>query len=540
MPVTLAQSLPQIAFSKNAIVLKLLSSDYVATSPANSVNYLEFTAAVAVDAQAGMAWNAGSAAFTAKASPDNSGNQFPSGAGDSAYVTSLQPYFQSNYFIDQAYIVSVDTSGAHPRLIFTARAQSADYDFTAATNQGIITHGTTGAPKPNFMHHVEVWISNLAGTDYVKAYDANIALDEPKTGTTTLDISESLHSFLTLDIPSLTAGTWQACPGSCRRYYVKYAQYYGDIPSVQRVYTTPVLTVVYGGYSNIALQQITDRINYLSKYLLPDPSLYQYQRWLETWPIENVDVKTNQPQFLYFINNRSVTDTLAIKTDLVFDDASTQTVYVAGGSIASFAKVAVGCGYQQLGLQAYTTSLKKVSSYTITLVDATTHDLRSKPKTFTIDRNYEDYTRHFLYSDSAGNFKTLHTYGRSALTSDAEFDLTAFQPDVATLPSVGNYRNNNIKAVQNDQVNTGYVSTRSSYDAIVELQLSKMIFRVFGTKMTPVVTTTKQFAFSADGNNLKSAVIEYRLAYDEDLYTADSASLAIPALNQSQQAINDL
>ncbi|SEM66535.1 hypothetical protein SAMN05192574_101392 [Mucilaginibacter gossypiicola] len=539
MSVTLYSPLPVIAFSKNPIVLQLMSDDYLTTAPAFSVNTVEFPGAVTDGLQIGLSWNAGSASLTAATTPDISGNQFPTGDGSNAYVASLVDYFEGNYFIDQAFKVSVNTSGAHPKLVFTAKVASTDYDITPAANQAVATPGTSGSQKANFMHHIEVWKYNPSGGD-VKVYDANVSLDEPKTGITTLDISESLHSFMGFDSPSLTGSYWQLCSKSCWQYYVKYAQFFGDDPSVKKLNKTGLHTVVYGGYSNLALQQIADRVNYLQTYLLPDPSLYAYQCWLETWPVDYFSIKTNQAQFLSFVNNLSATETLAVQVDITYQDNTLQTIYLTGGTVLSMQKVAVGCGYQQLGLNGYGVSGNRAASYIVTLVNGTSHESRSKPKRFIVDRNYEQYTRYFLYADSCGNFKTLRTFGRSELSSDAEFDLTAFQPDIATLPESGNYQNSNIKAVLNDKINSGYISAGGIYDAIVELQLSKQVFRVFGNKLTPVVMTTKKFDFRKDGTGFSAAVLEYRLAYDEDLHTADSYALAIPSLNNSQQAINDI
>ncbi|WP_432328936.1 hypothetical protein ACRQ5D_10920 [Mucilaginibacter sp. P25] len=536
--ITIATPLPTIAWSKNPIVLQIFSDDYFSTAPAFSVNTVSFPEAIAPGAQIGLSWNAGSAGLTAAEIPDDSGNQFPSGDGSAAYVTSLVAYFQSSYFIDQAFKVSADVSGPIPKLVFTAKVASTDYDITPGTNQAVATPGTSGSSKANFMHHVEVWKYVAGGTD-IKVYDNNLALDEPRTGTTTVDIRETLHAFMAIDTPSLV-GYWHSCPNSCWQYYVKYAQFYGDDPSVKKLHKTGLYTVVYGGYSNLALQQISDRANYLLNYLLPDPSLYAFQRWLETWPIDAFDLKTNQPQFLSFINNRSIEETFKIRVVISFDDGTTNTVYLPGGVLHSFGKVAVGTGYQQLGLQAYTTSLKKVSGYQLRIVEANSLENRSVVKSFTINREYEEYTRHFIYSDSAGNFKTLHTSGRSETTSDVEYDLTAFQPDISYLPEEGNYRNSNIKAVLNDKVNTGYIVSRAEFDPFVEVQLAKQLYRVFGSKLMPIVGTSKSFTFSQDGKNLSAWVFEYRLAYDEDLYTADSYALSIPSINQPQQALNDL
>lgn len=537
-------TLPTIAFSRNPIWLKLQSDDYRTGTPAVAVNYLDFTGAVAADDLLVLTWAKGAATITAATSPDDSGRQIPAGDGGDAYVTGLVAWFQGNYFIDRDFIVTVVTGGTYPRLVFTARNKGAEYTFPAVAvgsfSSGNTTPGVSYSVKPNFGHYVEVWVQNLAHTSYDRVYFAVVPLDGPDLTTSTIDLAYILHPYLSLDQPQPGGSVWQTCLGSCRNYYVKYAQYYGDDPSIQHMYTTGTNKIAYGGYSELALSQIANLVTYLPNYLLPDPSLYKFQRWLETWPVDNFTVKTNRPQFLYFINNRSVTETLRIKVDLTFSDNSTSTVYLDGGDLAPLDKIAIGCGYKQLNLQSYTTSLISVASYVVSLVESTTLEARSLPKYFTVDRDYEEYSRDFMYADSAGNFKTLHTYGKGIPAAKVASEQVVYQPNTATQAQSGNYANSNIQAVISNKVSTGYIEGTGAYDAVFELLLTKQFYQVFGLKLVPLVITSTDFDFSADGKNMNAFTLEYRLAANEQQYTADSYALPVPNILQPTQALNDL
>ena len=146
------------------------------------------------------------------------------------------PFFQANYFIDAVFTVTADNTGAHPRLLFTAAAAGADFNFSTEADCGVVTAGVDDAPVSNFMHHIEIWIANLTG-GYDKAFDANVPLDEPLTGITSIDIHEVLHSWLTqpgvYDAPELV-NPYAQYTNSLRVFFVKYAQFFGDNPSVQQ------------------------------------------------------------------------------------------------------------------------------------------------------------------------------------------------------------------------------------------------------------------------------------------------------------------
>jgi hypothetical protein len=541
MPALISQPLPAIAFARNEIKLVVKSVDYLDAVPVASINEIQFTGAVADGTIITLSWNEGAATMTAAAVPDDTGKQFPSGDGSSAYVASLVDWFNGNRFLSRDYLITLGITGANPVLRFVARKKGPAFNFfpngSGNANTLLVTPGVTDSPKKNFMHHIQIWIQNDSGFEI--AFEGNVGLDVPLTGETSLNIGDILQAYLDYDVPVLT-GYWQACTKSIRKYYIRYAVFAGDQPFVNRIRQSDTLTVAFGGYSNLAFQQIDNPVIHLATYLLPSPSHYKFQRWFEAWPIDNLYIKTNQPQFFYFINSRPVVESFKIKVNFTYAIGNSVTIYLNGGLLKTYGKVCIGCGYKQLGLDSYSTPNNLIASYSIQLVNSVTLEARSLVKSFIIDRDYEEYTRYFLYADSIGNFKTLRTWGKSQLSAELSFDTAARMPDATELVKNGSVQNVNVFAVHNDKVNTGYISTAADYDKLIELHLSKRVYRVVGQTIIPITITSKNFDYSTDGSAIRALQLEYRLAYDDDLYTADSYALPIPQLNDSQQSINDI
>jgi hypothetical protein len=541
MPANIAQPLPKIAFARNEIKLVVQSADYLDGVPVAGINELQFNGAVAADTLISLTWDEGAASMTAAAVPDDSGKQFPTGDGGNDYVASLVDWFNGNRFLSRDFIITTDFTGIHPILRFTARKKGPSFSFTPNSAGNITcsikTIGVTDKPRKNFMHHIQIWIDSDSG--FTLAFEGNVGLDYPLTGETSLNIGDTLQAYLDYDIPVLT-GFWHACTKSISKYFIRFAVFAGEEPFVNMLRQSDVYVAAFGGYSNLAFQQVANPVLQLAKYLLPNQSLFKYQRWFEAWPEDTFSVKTNQPQFLYFINSRSIDETIKIKVVLQYANGNQNTVYFQGALVKSYNKVCIGCGYKQLGLNGYNQDNNLITGYTLQLVESATLDQRSLIKTFSIDRTHEEYTRYFLYADSIGNFKTLRTTGKSQLSAELTFDTAASVPSASDLVNNGSLQNVNVIAVHNDKVNSGFISTATEYDKLIELHLSKKVFRVVGQTLIPITITSKNFDYSTEGNAIRNILLEYRVAYDDDRYTANSYALPVPQLNEPQQSINDL
>jgi hypothetical protein len=539
MGAALIKAPANLSLSKNISEIQIQSDNYNNGAGIKAINHLLFQSVINAGDKIKLTWASNAIEFTASNAPDNSGLQFPAGAVSANYVTSLLDWIGANYRIQQDFIVTKSNYlGTYHSLMFTAGETGTRFNMITlgfVANMSVVrpVSGTDEVIKPNFAHLVQVV---LAGTD-TRIYNETIDLDYPITGVTTKDIAGILHPYLDYDLPQLNT-VWQLCTLSVLQYYLVYGQYFGTVPDFQRTFKSPVYTIALGGYSNKALSRITTA-DHFENYLLPHPSLYNYQRWFETFPVDAFEVTTNQPQFLYFMNMRDVAETLDLRVTITYSDATIQRIVIPGGLVQPKQKVCVGCGYQQLGLQAYNTTAKMVTGYTVGIVQHTTNDPRSLLKSFSVYRDYEEYTRFILYSDSAGNFKTLRTTGRNSPVAEINSSL-AERFDSLNTPKVGNFSRYDIKLTESDELNTGYLVGDQELDDLQELLLSRYAFRVIGGTFLPIVMTGKKMSLEADGQNLKALKIEYRLAYDEEVYTGSTGQLIVPRFNDSQQAFNEI
>jgi hypothetical protein len=529
---------PAVAFSRNPLPIALQSDDYLANSGSAASVIIDFATPIAAGKTLTFSWSAASVAFTFADAPDNSGAQLPSGDGSPAHVATVVTWLNNNFYINRDYTVTQVMIGTDPQpsISITANVFGIVYNLTVTASFGMtfaVTPGVNTLMQSNFRHLLQVW---KVGSPDVALYDQNLQLDYPIDGTTTKDLSDVLTTFLDYDIPDLNA-VWQPCVLSYMQYYLRYAEIFGELTLAQRAYKTGSYFAYLGGYSNPALGVIADD-NHLQNYLMPG-GLYQFQRWFESFPVDNFCIRTNTPLFLYFVNNRSIAETLALQVVIAFDTVGPQTIVIAGGLLQPFNKVCVNCSYQALGLTTYTNDTKKVTGYTVTLIETTTGTPRSLTKTFTVDRSYQAYTRYIIYGDSSGNFKTLQMYGKSQLTSNLT-DAQAYAfPDQNT-PTKGNITRYNIESIESDAVNTGYIVGSNAFDSIKELMLAKKAFRVIGAALVPIVITSEKFDYSSDGVNQSAFKVEYQLAYQNNNYTGSTGALIVPQLNQPQQSLNEI
>ncbi len=520
MPAMLTPALPVIAFSKNTLMLKIQSDDYLAAVPAKAVNYIEFIGPIAPEYEFIIAWTGGAGEMTAKAVPDDSGTQFPSGDGGSVYVAALVDWFQGNFFIDQAYVVSADVSGPHPRLIFTARLYGANFTFTdTAAPYGVTTPGADNRSAQNFAHHIELWLKTSDNSPDQLAYTANVPLDEPQTGVTTIDIHDSLHSLLSSDTPVLLTA-YEQCKKSIRQYYPKYAQYLGEPAAVQRVKTGANCWVNKGGLGMRAAL-----VRNISTELSPSAGHPEQNRFMRQGSI-NKPVTKEQPEWLTWINLTNGTVNVSLEVIIYNEDGTTFTFSpFAAFDINAYEKYQFQTGFTQLAIQErqdiaivpvyYTVRLKQGDNYL------------SAAYAYVIDYNFREFPRYFVYENSYGAFQTLATIGRGQAEADRNKTDVQLTADRATAAAIGEFIEANITFQDKFTVAIGY---QRSTDRIIRLLRDLLASRTKyiwdNGALIPIGLNTKNLKDTPDGINAYAVAIEYYPLYLEETFTEDISQVS--------------
>lgn len=518
MAVTNPTQLPAIAFSKNPLWLILASDAYVATAGVAAVNYLEFRGAVNANDQVTLKWGSVSQTMTAVAVPDDSGFQFPSGAGDQAYVTSLIPYFQGSYLIDRDFTVSTDFAGTYPRLVFTALNTSSAYTFTGQASgnitQGASTAGATLAYQSNFAIHQELWIKRYADAAYRQAWSYNVELDVPVTGKTTVDISNLLHNFLADDKPALGVAAISACLNSVALYYCKYAEYYGQTPMVLSIKKTDPAVIVLGGLSKYAATQR----NIISE-LCPAAQDTTQNRFMRQGS-KNKLITAEQPEWLFFLNPDATIRDIDVEVTLNFSDGTNQ-VYnpFATYQLQAYSKIQFPVGFDQLNL-ANVQPAKTVTWYTIRLKWGNVYFTDSYA--YVLDNNYREWPRYFVYRNAYGAYQTIGTIGKGQTEFDRLKADGHLSKDPNLVPFDGDFLEYNILIQEKGTANTGYQrSNKRNMRLIRDFMASQSKFIYENGRLIPIGVTATNQKDPQDGATVYATAFQYFYLYQEELFTED-------------------
>lgn len=519
MGVTNPTPVAGIAFSRNELKLELQSADYLAAAAAKSVNFLEFDSAVAADAEFDLSWAIGAANMVAKVAPDDSGMQFPAGDGSNGYVTSLLPWFQGNYFIGRDFMVTTDFGGAHPRLIFTAVAESPDYDFTDTDGgaAGVITPGATDQPKTNFAHHLELYIgTDFDGAEYERAFDANIPLDYPLTSKSVTDVHDELHPFLASDRPELV-NPYALCKSSIRPCYFKFAQFFGDTPFVRKGQKSSIFYVNKGGLSKQAAyaRDILAELN-------PVPLDATKIRFLRQGSINKL-VAVDQPEWLTWINFLDAEADIVLEVKIYNDDASVFTFNATDAiAAAKYQKIQFPVGYAQLSI-ATRQAGKTPVYYTVAVKHGA--DYVSQTAAFVIDNTYFEFPRYFVYENSYGAFQTIATVGKGQSEADRTKVDNQMAVDQLTAAISGDFLESDIYIQDKNTVNIGYKrSDRRNTTLLRDFLLSetKFIWSAGASNpLVPIGLITQNIKDWPDGANIDADQIEYYPLYPEQVFSEE-------------------
>src|SRR5690606_12115772 len=101
------------------------------------------------------------------------------------------------------------------------------------------------------------------------------------------------------EMPLMSQLTPEVCQKSCRQYYFKYAESFGETPEIKSLSTSETYSVLLGALSYVGVAII----NQLT-LLKPDALSPAKDRFLWQGPLQQ-NTRFDQPQFLYFYNSRA-------------------------------------------------------------------------------------------------------------------------------------------------------------------------------------------------------------------------------------------
>ncbi len=508
-------ALPDIAFSKNELNLVVTSDDHVAVAGVAAENRMVFDGTVGSGVNIRLVWANADLTLASAVTPDESGNQFSSGASSEAYARAVMAQLEANFYINRDFILSYGLTGGKHSIIFTARKTGVLFNISPVDTANVdVTNpvaGVTLVYKANFAHHVEVWLK-LNG-EFQNIYTENLQLDQPVTGVTTKNIAnEVLQPYLaeSTDRPSLSASGWQLCTGTLLEYFVKYGQYFGDQPTVKKLHKTEPAFINLGGISLPSVAGTT-----MAAFLRPGGDNSKTLCLRQGSRVKNIQRDT--PEFLYWANLTGADINIQLRIEVFFEGGS-QTTLIAPQLAMSWQKYYIGVGYDKLGIDGFLPSGKTCLYYTAGVVDALSN-LLSVPYTYVPDK-YREWPRSFIYLNSLGGYSTLYTYGKGQPGTERSKDNIKMIVPQAQAATDGNQKENNVRIQQKCAVNTGY-TTKNDIRLLNDFLVSPEKYYATGGRLLPIGLSTSALNEATDGDNLNAASFEFYPLYEGDVFTAD-------------------
>lgn len=504
MSVTLSTPPPALAFSRNQIPVVLTSDDVIGTAGVIAVNYITFAGAVGEGNTINLVWAGANITMTAANAPDNSGLQFPPGDGSAGYVASLVDYFSQNFFLDRDFVITA----AGTRLVLTGQLTGIDNNLVPVTTGNIaVTNpisGVTQTLKANAGHYLGVWLNGQ------NIFSRTLALDYPAaSGITTKNIAEILHPHLGSDKPDLSASGLQACPNTLQSYFLKYGQYYGDNPVVQRIYKSDTYFVNRG-----ALDLETSNGQTVQGFLSPSglSNTICLRQGSKT-----ILVQTDQPEFLYWINLTGADQQLSALVNLYLTDGSSYFFDMPALAVGANQKAYLPVSFLTLAKVRIPIG-KACSSYDVRFKN-TDGTFLSKTYTYLLDQ-YREFPRYFIYLNSLGGYQTLYTWGRAENSMGRTKTDISRQVSDQEAATYGRDQETTIRIRPSTIVNTGY-NTQRDILLLNDFLASEEKYMVSNGRLVPIGISSDKVDLPKDGDSLNAAQFEFYPLFDDWAFTDD-------------------
>ncbi|GAB2780336.1 hypothetical protein GCM10027275_24850 [Rhabdobacter roseus] len=512
MAITIVREPDELSFSLNKILYELQSDARVVNPGQTAINNVMVQGPLVAGTVIALRWNGLEVRMQAVTTVTNQGFEFPAGDGSAAYVQSIVEYFAENYYLSRDFEVSYQAIGIYNYIRFGARQVGRAYEFLLQDPPGahLVTmrQGIEKVVRTNFRIHVECWMEKVDGSGFEQILSE--ALDTDESGGAQWNLSELLHPQLAPDLPVWAGMSTQTNTKSIRRYYIRYAEAWGDPFQIGKIQSAQPKHVTLGGtpYKDGAAATVLEKVSGGQ----PDKDFA-----LRYGP-ETRTVFPDEPQYLTFLNVRDDIDALSVRIRAqVVGSGETEVKVLSHGECPRYGKVTAAVGFAQLSLHTLLTT-QNVKQYTVQFFSGAT--AVSRKYAFLLDVSYRPYRRYFAFLNSLGAMDVVTTWGKQS----SELQLTKrtavrfLSPDY--LLTDGTYSDWNISGRQRFDAATGY-RTRREIIAFRDFYQARYKYRLTAGKALPISLVNSSVKEGQDGDNYFAALFEYTYQYEDDTWSED-------------------
>ncbi|MBS7565074.1 hypothetical protein KHS38_11725 [Mucilaginibacter sp. Bleaf8] len=528
MAIRLISTPKEISFSRNPNIFRFKSDAQRSYNGAVCLAYLYLNITDDQDIPFTLTYGNQKLPMRVTTVPDDSGYQITKISGNEnhdALIIQAAKDLNANFYLNRDFDITTDTVGGGTRYVkFTAKSPGtafnlqsdrSDYNCYVYTMQS----GADEVLNKNFRLYYELWVENATGSGYDKKSEAY--LEPGITGEAAIDLSLHLTGALLADgydRPSLKNAIAKRDILSLRKYYLQYAEVYGDTQVIRKLNKTETFYSLLGGISNELLEEFAFPESFTSQGKL---------RFLKQEPQEKY-IRPEQPEFLSVVTFSQGYAQLQLATKMYFTDDSTLNLPGAAfPAVPKYTKLTFPVGYAQnnLNLVAGDKQLYKYEVYLVDEQGATVSEI----KTYWLDGDYKPYTRYYLYLSSWGTYDTQITYGKAS----AAYELVKQQANVTRVGAFqlmnGEQVDYSNSLTNTETITTGY-RTKRDIRQFKDLFLSRDKFLIRKGRAYPVTLASKEISEFKDGDDLTALTFEMGFLFKEQMYTFDDKDDAPAAL----------
>lgn len=511
MSITIQKDTYSNMYSKNHMVVKMYSDQYILTPGVKGVWRLVFTSAVPVGAIVTI--TIGTLTFTYTAvSTAPVGYQFSAGLVSIARNSLINVLLNNYYLSSLLGLSNYSTTG----ITFTEIVAGSLSGFSISCTSGYtftnITAPVSVVYNPNFKLWLQLHVEELFGSNIYKPLTpmlADVIINTAGYAESLFDLHAALSAYVAQwKLPTYNMVTAFNITGfHNKRYFYRYAEYYGSPTLVQPSIQSAVKHILHGGISYEELRTHPDFIN-----------SYLPTRFLTWFPNGSKIVDKNQQEYLYFYFPSSYAPGPVSYRVQYRNSAGVWSSYVAIGTLPSAAPNQywiIPAGYTQLNLETVF-GTTDIVEYKIKL----TNSIATEEKHYIV--NYErcnPETIYILFWNSLGGMDTVRCNSKWIKEVEGEDYLSErYVPhdyNIADGQIMSNY------PVSQKRVRCGIGYSDDAYRDYIarELRLTEAAWEIRDEEFIPILIDRKSLQYDESQLDLMELPLEYKVAYREHSFT---------------------
>jgi len=504
MSISLQHTPEQYDFCDNPIAFRLLSSTYLVNTGTKARQRIQLTGTTQAGDKILFEFLDYSLEFNFRASPDNSGLELTAGGT----VYTLASELSNNYYLYRYFQISVEGTD---KVELLALEEGSDYTIDLTINSSALSAcDVFSGVDPSYLDNFKIYIGLFVENDFASGTFQKIVesfLDPNSAGRADYYFGQIIKRlFPVFEAPNFAYDELHGVYSPILKYYIQYAEYYGEEPAVKKLSTGDLFYCI-NGHLPVDKWKDHDFINDIKTNKL----------LLTNLPLES-ELWKQAHAYVYYLNTEGKTESFTVTYESVNTDGSSNAAFdltiedIPAGSVFG---IPLGPDILEIG-----NSAKELSRFTIQVKTTDEEDPVTEFYTFhVIPRPFNPVN--ILYKNEYGVLDTLLCENLQLSVKTEKSESEAFLPYNYSLLQ-GNKLGHIKKSTLTMKASTGFIhqDEAARLSAILE---SDYGFMVGKTRYLKIVILPGSFKLIDQADDLQQFEFSFQLATSGTISTEELA-----------------